>query len=78
MRSDRQVQSKQDEPTNKANIKEMNRIFFVLTCIAAAQYLVPAVYEMVTHQVLDDLINSWASTASDSGTCTRMPPVASA
>lgn len=59
MRSDRQVQSKQDEPTNKANIKEMNRIFFVLTCIAAAQYLVPAVYEMVTHQVLDDLINSF-------------------
>ena len=36
----------------------MNRIFFALACIPAAQYLVPAIYELATHQALDDSVKS--------------------
>lgn len=56
---DRQDRNMQDKPTNKATLKEMNRIFFALACIAVAQYLVPAVYEAATHKVLDDSIKSF-------------------
>ncbi len=58
MLMERQEQNMQNEPTSKAAPKEMGRIFFALTCIAAAQYLVPAVYEIVTHKVLNDSVKS--------------------
>ncbi len=58
MLSERQEQNMQHEPTKKAALKETNRIFFALFCIAAAQYLVPAAYEMMTHTALDDSVKS--------------------
>ena len=54
MLSNRQEQNLLDESTNKAIQKEINRIFFALAFIAAAQYLVPAVYGMATQKALDD------------------------
>ncbi len=59
MLMERQEQNMHNEPTSKAALKEINRIFFALACIAAAQYLVPAVYEIVTHKVLDDSVKSF-------------------
>lgn len=58
MLSDRGEQMMQDEPTVKATLKEMNRIFLALTSIATAQYVVPTVYGMATHRSLDDSIKS--------------------
>ncbi len=54
-----QEQSPNSAPTSKTVLKEMNRIFFALSCIPVAQYLVPAMYEMVAHKVLDSSVKSF-------------------
>ncbi len=55
---DRQEQTRQHETTNKAVTPKMGRIFLVLACIAVAQYLVPIIYEAMTHKTLNNTIKS--------------------